>query len=114
MAKTSAASRRTTGGRAIRVVIPEDLEAKVEAEARRRGLALSAAVRTLLLERVTELDDFERMSRAEEWQRAEAWSTWQRIEGGEINEVSKAEIDAEFDESLKRVRAANSDNLKQG
>jgi hypothetical protein len=67
MAKAATtAGRRSVGGRSIRVVIPEDLEARVEAEAKRRGLALSAAVRTLLMER-----------------------------------VSKAEIDAEFDNALR-------------
>lgn len=107
MAKTmSTSGGRRAGGRAIRVVIPEEFEAKVEAEARRRGLALSAAVRTLLIERVTEIDDFDKMSRAEEWQRAEAWSTWKKIDAGKIKEASKAEIDAEFENSLARMHSA--------
>lgn len=105
MAKsTTTASRRNVGGRTIRFVIPEDLEARVEVEAKRRGLALGVAVRTLLMERVTELDDFERMSRAEEWQRAEAWATWERMKAGDVSEVSKSEIDAEFDNALQAAR----------
>lgn len=100
-------ARRSAGGRAIRVVIPQELETRVEAEAKRRGLALSTAVRTLLLERVDELDDFERLTRAEEWQRAEAWATWQRMNAGDAREVSKSEIDAEFDLALQASRAAN-------
>ncbi|HRI66875.1 MAG TPA: hypothetical protein PK156_21660 [Polyangium sp.] len=107
MRKISATTtRRTAAGRAIRIVMPEDLEVKVEAEARRRGLALGAAVRTLLMERVSELDDFARMSRAEEWQRAEAWSTWESIQNGTAQEVSKAEIDASMNAAISRTHAA--------
>ena len=107
MSKAAASTgRRSAGGRAIRVVIPQDLEEKVEAEAKRRGLALSTAVRMLLLERVEELDDFERLTRAEEWQRAEAWATWQRMKSGDTREASKSEIDAEFDAALKAARIA--------
>jgi|GEM_PF-6201062 hypothetical protein len=105
MSKAAASmGRRSAGGRAIRVVIPEDLEAKVEAEARRRGLTLGTVVRMLLLERVEELDDLERLTRAEEWQRAEAWATWQRMKDGDVCEVSKSEIDAEFDHALLAAR----------
>lgn len=62
----------------------------------------SPAVRTLLQERVRELDDAEQLSRAEEWQRAQAWSTWDKIKAGDVAEVSKADLDAEFEEARSR------------
>lgn len=56
------------------------------------------------MSRTKELD-VERLSRAEEWQRTQAWATWQRMMSGDVNEVSKAEIDAEFDNALRMTRA---------
>jgi hypothetical protein len=92
----------------VSVVLPPELRARVQAEARKRGLKLSPAVRALLIERVKELDDAAQLSRAEEWQRAEAWATWERMKAGDRREVSKAEIDAEIDGALQRAHAARS------
>ncbi len=102
MAKTTTI-RKPAGERAIRVVIPVELEEKVEAEAQRRGLTLDTAVRVLLHERVAELDTVDHLTHAEEWQRAQAWTSWQQIENGDVQEVSKEEIDKEFEDALRMV-----------
>jgi hypothetical protein len=104
MGKTSV-TRKRGEGRAIRVIISEDLEEKVAAEARRRGLELNLAVQVLLRERVNEIDDFDQLTDAEQWQRTEAWSTWQSIANGDVAEVPKSEIDAEFDQALQLKRS---------
>ena len=104
MAKSTAAAKqaRSDEGGPVSVVLPRDLKARVLTEAKKRGLKLSPAVRTLLQERVRELDDAEQLSRAEEWQRAQAWSTWDKIKAGDVAEVSKADLDAEFEEARSR------------
>lgn len=104
MAKTTAVPK-AAGERAIRVVIPVELEEKVEAEAKRRGLALDTAVCELLHERVAELDTNDDLTHAEEWQRAQAWASWQQIERGQVQEISKEEIDVEFEDALRMVHA---------
>ncbi|AUX43413.1 uncharacterized protein SOCE26_048610 [Sorangium cellulosum] len=88
----------------VSVVLPADLRERVQAEARRRGLKLSPAIRALLSERVQELDDAEQLSRAEEWQRAQVWSVWERMKAGDHDEASRQEIDSIFDEALRGAR----------
>lgn len=51
--------------------------------------------------------DTGRQARADEWQRAQAWATWEKIKAGDVAEVSKEEIDAVFDEALRRLRACS-------
>ena len=103
MGKTTAA-RKTDEERAIRVVIPVELEEKVEAEAKRRGLGLDIAVRELLHERVAELDSVDDLTHAEEWQRAQAWASWEQIANEQVQEVSQEAIDKEFEDALRMVR----------
>lgn len=107
MAKGTATAKRAGGGGSgpLSVVLPDDLRARVLAEAKKRGLKLSPAVRVLLHERVQELEDTEQLSRAEEWQRAQAWATWEKIKAGNVAEVSKEELGADFDEALRRPAA---------
>ena len=89
----------------VSVVLPRELRARVRTEAKRRGLGLSPVIRALVAERMAELDDAAQLSRAEEWQRAEAWATWERMKAGDVREVSKAELAADFDEALQKARA---------
>jgi predicted DNA-binding protein len=105
---TEMAKRATAGGGGsvpVSVVLPAELKRRLRAEAKKRGLKLSPAVRVLLGERLHDLDEVERLSRAEEWQRAEAWSAWERLKAGQHEEVSRAEIDAEFDAARGRSAA---------
>lgn len=52
------------------------------------------------MSRTKELD-VERLSRAEEWQRTQAWATWLRMMAGDVSEVSKSDIDTEFNNALR-------------
>ncbi|MGK3998425.1 hypothetical protein [Sorangium sp. So ce1024] len=86
--------------RPVSVVLPAELRARVQAEAKKRGIELSPAIRALLSERVQELDDAEQRSRAEAWQRAQAWAVRERMNAGDHDEASRPEIDSRFDEAL--------------
>ncbi len=76
----------------ISVILPASMKKLVSAEAARRGLKLSPAIRVLVSERLQEIEDSEQMSRAEEWQRAQAWATWS--EGP--READDAELESVF------------------
>ena len=109
MTKQIATVKRATGGSVpVSVVLPSELKRRLRAEAKKRGLKLSPAVRVLLGERLHDLAEAEQLSRAEEWQRAEAWSAWERLKAGEHEEVSRAEIDAEFGAALEHRAARRS------
>lgn len=73
----------------VSVVLPRDLKAQVAAEAKRRGLKLSPAVRVLVAERLREIAEEETVSRAEAWQRAQAWASFERLREGEAAEASR-------------------------
>jgi hypothetical protein len=38
------------------------------------------------------------------WQRGQALDTWARMKGGDLSEVSKAEIDADFHAVLEQLK----------
>jgi hypothetical protein len=54
--------------------------------------------------RVEETHHHAQSSQAEEWQRAQAWATWEKIEAGDRREVSKEQIDADFDDALRGMQ----------
>ena len=93
----------------VSVVLPVDLLARVGAEARRRGMKLSPAIRALVTERLGELEHAEELSRAEMWQRAQSWAAWEAAERGSNIEVGWDAVEAEFEPTAaprtRRVRA---------
>lgn len=88
----------------LSVVLPDALRERLVAEARKRGLPLSTAVRVLVAERVKELDEDEELTLADRWQREQAWSTWETLRAGAIEEASRREIDGDFEAALRTVR----------
>lgn len=90
----------------VSVVLPAELRTRLQAEAKKRGLKLSPAIRALLSERVQELDDAEQLSRAEEWQRAQVWAVWERMKAGDHDEASRQELDSIFHEAHEALRDA--------
>ena len=87
----------------VSVALPPPLRKTVAAEAKRRGLKLSTAIRVLVGERIREIEEAEDLTRAEEWQRAQAWATWEKVASGDRREASEAEIQAVFDSARTRV-----------
>lgn len=81
----------------VSVVLPPDVRRQVEREAKKRGLGVSPAVRTLVVERLREISDSAQLTRTELWQRAHAWASWERAERGDNPEVAWADVDRAFD-----------------
>jgi len=81
----------------VSVILSADIRRQLEREAKKRGLGLSPALRTLVVERLRELEDSAQMSRSDLWQRAQAWASWERAERGENPEISWTEVDAAFE-----------------
>jgi hypothetical protein len=50
-----------------------------------------------------ELDGRDQPPAAASWQREQALETWAKMNAGELNEVSRADIDAEFDAALAQL-----------
>jgi hypothetical protein len=100
-----AAARKTrTAEDPVSVILPAELRNRIELEAEKRGLKVSPTIRLLVKERVDELDERDALDRALEWQRAEAWATWERIRGGDFDEVTPDEVEAEFERALRPRR----------
>ena len=72
----------------------------LQAEARRRGLGLSTAIRALALERIDDLRRERQRARAMRWQLERLRERIAEIEANGFDEVSQAEIDALFADAL--------------
>ena len=88
----------------VSVILPADLRRKIVAEAKRRGLKLSPALRVLVSERVREIEETQALSRAEEWQRAQAWATWEEVKAGRERKASWEELEADYEAVRRKVR----------
>src|SRR5947209_10460717 len=93
-----------TQGRAdpVSVAMSKEQRDALQAEARRRGLGLSTAIRTLALERVEDLSRERQRERAMRWQTARMWAIADRIEREGFQEATQAEVDAIFENALSR------------
>jgi hypothetical protein len=88
----------------LSVVLPRSLRARVAAEAERRGLKLSPAMRALVAERLEQIEQTETLSRTELWQRAQAWAAWEAADAGRNPEVSWVAVEAEFERPARPRR----------
>ena len=80
----------------ISVAMTKEQRTEFEAEARRRGVGVSTAIRSLAVERAGELRDQRQRDRARRWQTERVRVLADRIEAGEFIEASQADIDAAF------------------
>jgi len=92
----------------VSVVLPSALLERVGAEARRRGLKLSPAIRALVAERLGQIEDEETLSHVERWQRAQAWAAWEAAEHGKNDEVAWDAVEAEFEPAARPRRRRGS------
>ncbi len=88
----------------ISVAVTKEQRSDFEAEARRRGVGVSTAIRSLAVERAGELRDERQRARARLWQTERLRAIADRVEAGGFVEASHAEIDAIFDEAEARDR----------
>jgi hypothetical protein len=86
----------------LSIVLPKALRERLTREARKRGLPLSTAVRMLVVERVREIDEAAELSAADQWQRAQAWSEWEKLRAGDVGEVTRDELERDFEQAIAR------------
>ncbi|MEP6893642.1 MAG: hypothetical protein ABI927_07650 [Gaiellaceae bacterium] len=98
---------RSEAGKAppISVAVSRQQRDDFEAEARRRGVGVSTAIRSLAVERAAELRDERQRERARRWQTDRMRVIADRIEAGGFVEASQAEIDSIFDQAEARDHA---------
>jgi len=83
----------------ISVLIPDELRTRLEQVARKRTVGVSTAIRTLVEERLAELELNDELRAAEAWQRQQVLATWAAFEtSGEV--VSWDEMEKGLDEAL--------------
>jgi hypothetical protein len=86
------------------VRLPRGLLARASRYARLRHMKLATALRTLVSERLDELEQDAQLSRAEQWQRAQAWTTAQSVADGSAKEVTWTELRADYEVAARRRR----------
>lgn len=91
-----------TGGGPMSVPLPRELRRRLEAYAVSRQLKLATAARSLIDERLREVEDQLRLTEAEEWQRAQAWATWEKVKEGRGRTISRAEVMSVFSRKRRR------------
>jgi predicted DNA-binding protein len=99
----------TMASEPVSVMLPNELRARLAKQARKRSLKLSTVMRTLLEERLRELEDDDQLSRAEEWQRKQVWAAWEHWErnpGNQNREVPWQDLTVLFDVVLGRAQKA--------
>lgn len=84
------------------VPLPRELRRRLEAYAVSRQLKLATAARSLIDERLREVEDQLRLTEAEEWQRAQAWATWEKVKEGRGRTISRAEVMSVFSRKRRR------------
>lgn len=83
----------------ISVAVTKVQRDEFAAEARRRGIGVSTAIRSLAFERAAELREERQRERARRWQTGRLRVLADRIEAGDFDEASQAQIDAIFDDA---------------
>ena len=64
----------------LSVPLPASLRKRLKRHATKHHLKLATAVRSLVEDRLSELEQSEQLTRAEEWQRAQVWATWEHLQ----------------------------------
>ena len=88
----------------VSIAVSADHRKRLRTEARRRGLGFSSTIRTLALERLSEIEEERRLARSRKWQLERALEAVDEIERGDAKEVSWDEIEKIFDEALEQIR----------
>ncbi len=104
MAKGAAKSRTTRHGLApvspINFRMPRALRTRLRRFADERHLSEAEALRTVVSEHLSEIENERELAAAERWQFAEAYATWDRFRRGEGRTVSRADIAKVFRDAL--------------
>lgn len=77
--------------------LPAELRARLVRYAAKKQLKVATAARTLLDERLGELEEREGLSEVELWQRAQAWASWDTLKRGKSETLELDDVLKEFD-----------------
>ena len=88
----------------LSVPLPDSLRQRLKRHATKHHLKLATAVRSLVEERLSELEQTDQLTRAEEWQRAQVWATWERMQSERTKPVPAERIYAYIDAAIDRVK----------
>lgn len=77
------------------------LRRRLNRYAAQRQLKVATAARTLLDEKLKELDERADVSRIEEWQRAQAWASWEEVARGDAALLDLEEVLQAFDKAVQ-------------
>lgn len=91
-------------GRPFERPTPAELRNRLTRYATQRQLKVATAARSLLDEKLKELDEREDVSRIEAWQRAQAWASWEEVKGGDAGLLDLAEVLEVFDQAVRPTR----------
>lgn len=97
---------RTHKAPPVSVALTEPERSTFEAEARRRGLGLSTAIRTLAFERVNQVREEHQRERARRWQTERLRQLIERIERDGFQEATQVQIDTVFSHAGAQPRTA--------
>lgn len=88
----------------LSVPIPPSLRRRLSRHAKKHHLKMATAARSLIDERLAELEQSEVLSRAETWQRDEVWATVDRIDRKGRDYVSRDSVHQVIRTAIKRTR----------
>ena len=97
----------------ISVLFPDELRGRVERVARRRTIGVSTAIRTLVEERLAELEHQDELRATQAWQRDQALAAWEEFERtGEV--VAWEDMEKELDDALAAALGRRSSRQPSG
>jgi hypothetical protein len=87
----------------LSVPLPDSLRKRLKRHAAKHHLKLATAVRSLVEERLSELEQSEQLTRAEEWQRAQVWAAWEQLQAEGPKTVSAERVHGYIDAAIQRL-----------
>ena len=88
----------------LSVPLPDSLRKRLKRHATKHHLKLATAVRSLVEQRLSELEASEQLTQAEEWQRAQVWATWERLQQSGARPAPADRVYGYIDAAIERVK----------
>lgn len=88
----------------LSVPIPDSLRRRLSRHAKKHHLKMATAARSLIDERLTELEKGDQLGRAESWQREQVWQTLERIDREGARYVSRESVHGLIHDAIARVK----------
>jgi hypothetical protein len=88
----------------LSVPLPDSLRRRLARHAKKHQIKLATAARSLIDERLRELEARKEAETSDEWQRAQAWATWDRIQREGLRPVPAERIQRYVDNAIAGLR----------